>query len=277
MRTRTFGPLSQPVAVIGQGTWNMESDDRASAVAALRAGLDAGVTHIDTAELYGRGEVETLVAEAIGGRRDEVFLVSKVLPYNASRRGTISACDATLRRLNTDHLDLYLLHWPGDHPLEETFAAFAQLESDGKIGAFGVSNFAVPELKRVLEIVGSDRIACNQVLYHLGERTIEHRIVPFCREHGIAVVAYSPFGSGDFPHDHPTLEAIAARRSATVHQVALAFLTREQHVFAIPKASQSAHVLDNAAAADVILEAKDIAELEDAFPKGRDRPGIATL
>ena len=186
------------VPVTGQGTWNMERDDARTAVEALRRGLDAGATHVDTAEMYGAGRVEELVGEAIRGRRDEVFLVSKVLPRNASRRGTVAACERSLARLRTDHVDCYLLHWPGSHPLEDTLEAFAELESAGKIRAFGVSNFDERELAEAVSIAGDGRIACNQVLYHLGQRRIEHAVVPFCETRGVSVVGYSPFGSGGF-------------------------------------------------------------------------------
>ena len=178
--------------MLGQGTWNMERDDRAAAVAALRAGIDAGMTHIDTAEMYGNGRVEELVAEAIAGRRDEVFLVSKVLPNNASCKGVLRACEASLRRLGTDRLDVYLLHWRWRHPLEGTIEAFEKLVNDGKIRAWGVSNFDVDDLEEALAIAGPGRIACNQVLYHLGERAIEHAVLPWCREHEVAVVRVQP-------------------------------------------------------------------------------------
>jgi diketogulonate reductase-like aldo/keto reductase len=199
MLKRGFGPTGFDVPVIGQGTWKMEADDRAGVVAALRRGLDLGMSHIDTAELYGNGEAETRVGEAIAGRRDEVFLVSKVLPQNASRRGTLAACERSLERLGTDRLDGYLLHWPGSHPLEDTLAAFAELEAAGKILSFGVSNFDEDELKQAVAIAEPGKIACNQLLYHLEERTLEHRVLPLCEAEGIAIVAYSPFGSGAFP------------------------------------------------------------------------------
>jgi diketogulonate reductase-like aldo/keto reductase len=275
MLSRSFGRTGCSVSVVGQGTWNMEGDDRASCVAALRAGLDAGMTHIDTAELYGSGEVEEIVGEAIAGRRDEVFLVSKVLPHNASRRGTIAACERSLKRLRTDRLEGYLLHWPGDHPLADTIAAFERLVDDGKIGWWGVSNFDVDELEAALAIAGPGRIACNQVLYHLGERAIEHAVSPWCAAHEVAVVAYSPFGSGDFPGSRSAggkaLAGVAERHGATPHQVALAFLAREEHTFVIPKASQREHALDNAGAAAVRLSTPDLEALDAAFPRGRRR------
>ncbi|MDX1562555.1 MAG: aldo/keto reductase, partial [Gammaproteobacteria bacterium] len=193
MQTVRFGALSEQVSLIGQGTWNLEYDREADAIKALRAGLDAGMTHVDTAELYGSGRVEKLVGRALEGRRDEVFLVSKVLPSNATRGAAISACEKSLKRLGTDRLDVYLLHWRGGTPLEETFDAFETLERDGKIRAFGVSNFDVDDIDEAVAIVGPGRIVCNQVLYHLGERGIEHAVIPKCVDQDIAVVAYSPF------------------------------------------------------------------------------------
>jgi diketogulonate reductase-like aldo/keto reductase len=251
--------------------------ERDAAIAALRCGLDAGMTHIDTAEMYGSGAVEELVGSAIAGRRDEVFLASKVLPENASRSGTIEACERSLARLRTDRLDLYLLHWPGDHPIEETVAGFESLRADGKILAWGVSNFAVGELEELLEIAGPGRVACNQVLYHLRERAIEHEVIPFCAEHDIAVVAYSPFGSGRFPARDRALRAIADERGATTYQVALRFLIRDPHVFAIPKAADAQHARENADAAALALTDEDVRRIERAFPRGRKRKGVPMI
>jgi diketogulonate reductase-like aldo/keto reductase len=199
MERRRFGPAKRAVPVIGQGTWYVETADRATVIAALRHGLDLDMDHIDTAEMYGEGAAEEIVGEAIVGRREEVFLVSKVLPENASRRGTVAACERSLARLKTDRLDCYLLHWRGEHPLEDTFAAFEQLQREGKILSWGVSNFDEPDLEEAWEIAGAGRLVCNQVLYHLKERAIEHAVLPWCEAHGVAVVAYSPFGHGDFP------------------------------------------------------------------------------
>jgi diketogulonate reductase-like aldo/keto reductase len=266
---RRWGPTHFEVPIIGQGTWRMEADDRASCVRALRAGLDAGLTHIDTAELYGSGVVEEIVRDAIVGRRDEVFLVSKVLPSNASRRGTVEACERSLRRLGTDRLDCYLLHWPGAHPLEETIAAFDELVASGKIRSWGVSNFDVAELQDAVRIAGEGKVACNQVLYHLRERTVEHAVLPYCREHGIALVGYSPFGSGHFPARDATLAAIAKAHGATPHQVALAFLTRDPATFAIPKAADPAHAVANARI--VTLTDEDVRAIDAAFPLGPSR------
>lgn len=279
MSLRAFGPEKRPVPKIGLGTWQMEGDDRQSAVAALRAGLALGMTHVDTAELYGSGQVEELVAEAIAGRRDEVFLVSKVLPTNASRKGTLRACEASLRRLRTDHLDCYLLHWPGSHPLADTLGAFEDLVRAGKIRSYGVSNFDKSELEAALAITGPGRIACNQVLFHLGERGIEHEVVPFCEHNAIAVVGYTPFGRGPFPPrgDAAVLAEVARKYGATPRQVTLAFLTRRPSWFAIPKSSSADHVRENAGALGLELDATDIAALDRAFPVGKKRRGIATL
>lgn len=270
MYARTFGAARAAVAVIGQGTWRIDGSDRADAVRALRAGVDAGMTHIDTAEMY--GDAEAMVAEALADRRDGVFLVSKVVPGNATRAGVVRACEASLRRLATDRLDAYLLHWPGSHPLEETVAGFEDLRRAGKILSWGVSNFDVQDLDRLLAVAGPDRIACNQVLYHLGERAIEHAVLPWCAAHGVAMVGYSPFGSGAFPDPASAggrvLAGIARTHAATPHAVALAFLTRLPGTFAIPKTGRPARALANAAAADLRLGAAEIAMIEAHFPRG---------
>ncbi|HTS51814.1 MAG TPA: aldo/keto reductase [Burkholderiales bacterium] len=272
MERRRFGPTGREVAVIGQGTWYIENAKRASAVGALRRGLDLGMTHIDTAELYGSGAAEEVIAEAIVGRRDEVFLVSKVLPQNASRRGTIAACERSLARLKTNRLDCYLLHWRGQHPLEDTVAAFEQLRRDGKILSWGVSNFDVSDLEEVHSLAGEGTIACNQVLYHLQERAIEHGVIPWCEKHGVAIVAYSPFAHGGFPGPRTAggrvLQEIAERQRATARQVALRFLVRRPAVFAIPKASTAEHAAENAGAADLHLTETEIARIDAAFPLG---------
>jgi diketogulonate reductase-like aldo/keto reductase len=281
MRQRAFGPTGREVPILGQGTWNMERDDRAGCIAALRRGLDLGASHVDTAEMYGDGEVEELVGEAIAGRRGEVFLASKVLPENASRRGTVAACERSLARLGTDRLDLYLLHWPGRHPLGDTLAAFEELVRAGKVLAWGVSNFDERELAAAVAIAGAGKVACNQLLYHLEERSIEHAVIPYCEAHGIAVVAYSPLGSGRFPRERSRggriLAEIAAAHGATPHQVALAFLLRRPSLFAIPKASRPDHVEQNVAAADLSLSADEARRIDEAFPRGRRRSGVPTL
>lgn len=209
MKQKAFGGTGRQVSAIGQGTWYIDRSDRASAVAALRKGLDVGMTHIDTAEMY--DDAELVVAEAMAGRRDEVFLVSKVLPSNASRRGAVQACDRSLKRLKTDRLDCYLLHWRGQYPLEETVAAFDALVSAGKILSWGVSNFDASDLAEMVDAAGEGRIACNQVLYHLNERSIEHSVIPWCEAHGVAVVAYSPFGHDDFPGATPPAASCCRR------------------------------------------------------------------
>ncbi len=201
MKQKKFGVKGPEVSVIGQGTWYIDRGDRKSAVAALRRGIELGMTHIDTAEMY--GDAELVIAEAMAaGKREDLYLVSKVLPSNASRRGTIAACERSLKRLKTDHLDCYLLHWRGSYQLEDTVAAFDQLIAAGKIRSWGVSNFDTDDLNELLAVAGEGRIACNQVLYHLQERAIEHAVIPWCERHGVAVVAYSPFGHNDFPSPH---------------------------------------------------------------------------
>jgi diketogulonate reductase-like aldo/keto reductase len=234
---------------VGQGSWYIDHADRRQAVAALRRGIELGMTHLDTAEMYGSGAAEAVVGEAIRGIRDEVFLVSKVLPSNASRAGVLQACNRSLKALGTDHLDVYLLHWRGAVPLEETFEAFDTLLRAGKIRAFGVSNFDVDDLEEAWAILGPGRLACNQVLYHLQERAIEHAVIPWCQAHQVAVVAYSPFGHDDFPDADSApgrvLRDVAARHDATARQVALAFLTRIPGLFAIPKASSVAHAQES--------------------------------
>ncbi len=275
MRRAPFGPTGIEVPLLGQGTWNMERDDEREAIEALRVGIDLGMTHIDTAELYGSGRVERLVGRAIAGRRDEVFLVSKVLPQNASYRSTLAACEASLERLGTDRLDVHLLHWRGRVPLEETIRAFEELLAAGKIRAYGVSNFDVDDLEEAVRIAGENRIACNQVLYHLGERSIEHNVIPWCAEHGVALVAYSPLGSGSFPSPRSAggrvLAEIGARHGLTPEQVALAFLVQKGNAFAIPKASRVAHVRLNAAVGDVELDEQALAAIDAAFPAKRRR------
>lgn len=279
MRQQKFGSGGSLVPVIGQGTWYIDRGDRASAVAALRRGVDLGMTHIDTAEMY--GDAEPVVAEAIAGRRDGIFLVSKVLPSNASRRGTIAACERSLARLKTDRLDCYLLHWRGQVPLAETVAAFDELVRAGKIRSWGVSNFDADDLNALLKVAGSGAIACNQVLYHLHERAIEHAVIPWCESHGVAVVAYSPFGHNDFPNPRSeagrVLQKIADIHGATPRQIALGFLTRRASVFAIPKASSTAHAADNAGAGDLTLSADEIRLIEQAFPLGPEPDSLPML
>lgn len=274
MESRPFGEPGRLVPILGQGTWMMEQDDRAAAVAALRRGIDLGMTHLDTAEMYGSGKVEAIVGEALRGMRDRVFLVSKILPTNASYHGTRRACERSLKLLKTEALDCYLLHWPGSHPLEETIRAFESLVRDGKIRSYGVSNFDVEGMEEAMRIAGKGRIACNQVLYHLDERTIEHEVIPWCERNGIAVVAYSPIGAQRF-RTSPVLDEIAAARRATPRQVALAFLIRRRGVFAIPKSSALRHVEENAAAAELALTEEEVRRIDAAHPRGPWR-GLAT-
>jgi diketogulonate reductase-like aldo/keto reductase len=278
MEQRRFGSTKREVAVIGQGTWYIDNGDRASAIAALRQGLDLGMTHIDTAEMY--GTAEEVVAEAISERRDEVFLVSKVLPQHASRSGTIATCEKSIARLKTDRLDSYLLHWRGQHPLEETIAAFEQLQHEGKILSWGVSNFDVADLEAVQKIAGEGHLACNQVLYHLSERAIEHTVIPWCEKHGVAVVAYSPFGHGDFPSPRTdgghVLQEIAAAHNATPRQVALRFLVRRPSLFAIPKASNPEHAAENAGAGELNLNQAELNRIDATFPIGT-RPRVLPM
>ncbi|MGP9812106.1 aldo/keto reductase [Rhodopseudomonas sp. NSM] len=276
---RRFGRGGPEIAPIGQGTWHIDRGDRTAAIAALRRGLDLGMTHIDTAEMY--GDAEPLVAEAIEGRRDEVFLVSKVLPSNASRRGTIAACERSLKRLKTDRLDCYLLHWRGQYRLAETVAAFEELAAAGKIRSWGVSNFDAGDLWELLKIAGPGKIACNQVLYHLRERAIEHAVIPWCEAHGVAVTAYSPFGHNEFPAPRSPegrlLQSIADAHGATPRQVALAFLTRRPSLFAIPKAADPAHAADNAAAGELRLSDDDIVAIDQACPLGPEPASLPML
>jgi diketogulonate reductase-like aldo/keto reductase len=270
VKQQQFGKGGPQVSVIGQGTWYLDRGDRKAAVEALRRGIELGMTHIDTAEMY--GDAELVIAEVIEGKRDGLFLVSKVLPSNASKRGTVTACERSLKRLKTDHLDCYLLHWRGSYPLSETVAAFEDLKRAGKIRSWGVSNFDADDLDELLKVAGEGKIACNQVLYHLKERAIEHAVIPWCKQHGVAVVAYSPFGHNDFPLPRTppgeALQKIAAKHKATPRQVALAFLTRETTVFTIPKAANAEHAAENAAAGDLRLDASEIAALDAAFPRG---------
>jgi diketogulonate reductase-like aldo/keto reductase len=291
MRYHRFGTTGRDVAVIGQGTWYIEHAYRRVAVAALRRGLDLGMNHIDTAEMYGDGVAEEVVGEAIAGRRGEVFVVSKVLPHNASRTGTIAACERSLRRLRVERIDCYLLHWRGAHPLAETIAAFGELQRAGKIASWGVSNFDAGDLQEAQETVeaaarkeaetGPRRIACDQVLYHLGQRDIEHAVIPWCETHHAAVVAYSPFGHDRFPAPRSAggrvLAEIARAHGATPRQVALAFLVRRPQVFAIPKAASPAHVEENAAAGDLQLAPEEIVRIEAAFPLGRASRSLPML
>jgi diketogulonate reductase-like aldo/keto reductase len=274
METRPFGWTGVQLPVIGQGTWHMgeTSATRARDVAALRLGIELGMTHIDTAEMY-RG-AEEVVGEAIHGvRRSDLFIVSKVLPSNGSYRGTISAAERSLRKLQTDYLDLYLLHWPGSRPIAETMRAMEDLVQAGKTRFIGVSNFEVAEMQAAMAALSRERLACNQVLYRLPLRGVEWDLIPFCAREQIAVVGYTPFGYGPAGKrgDLKVLKEIGARLGKTAYQVVLRFLTRSPGIFAIPKASRPEHVRENAAAADIELTEEDIAAVDRAFPPPRKK------
>ncbi|MET0658789.1 MAG: aldo/keto reductase [Steroidobacteraceae bacterium] len=265
------------VPALGQGTWYLGEDSqrRTDEIAALRLGLDLGMTLIDTAEMYGDGAAEELIGEAIQGRREDVFLVTKVLPQHATARGTIAACEASLRRLQTDHVDLYLLHWRGGVPLEETLKAFARLVMEGKTRYWGVSNFDVNDLEELVSIPGGDSVAANQVLYNLGHRGIEWDLLPWCRDQGTCVMAYSPIEQGRLL-SHRGLRRIAARHEATPAQIALAWALRAG-VIAIPRSGKAEHVRDNRAALDIKLTEQDVAELDDAFPPPRSKQPLEVI
>ncbi len=273
MLMKDFGNSGTQVPVIGQGTWEMgdRPADAKREIEALCAGLDMGLTHIDTAEMYGNGRSERLVGKAIEGRREEVFLVSKVLPSHGAYDDTIRACESSLRRLGTAYLDLYLLHWwTGGNPIEETMRAMAKLVDDGKIRFAGVSNLELDEMDQAREALGGKPLVCNQVLYHLQSRGIEFRMIDECADRSVAIVAYSPLGQGDFPtpqgRQGKALARIADRHGKTPRQVALNFLTRQRSVFAIPKAARSDHVRENAGALGWSLTREDLALLDEAFP-----------
>jgi diketogulonate reductase-like aldo/keto reductase len=269
MRSRKFGPLETSVPLIGIGTWKMERDDADAVSAALGRAIELGMTHVDTAEMYGNGLVEMMLGDVLAGIREKVFLTSKVLPSNASAKQTLEACDDSLQRLKTDYLDLYLLHWRGDTPLEETFEAFETLREQGKIRAWGVSNFDAEDLEEAYALVGADKIACNQVLYHLGDRTIEHQVIPWCERNNVAVVAYSPFGSRrGFPKSQ-ALAMLGEQLGATPRQLALAFLARRS--FVIPKSSNVEHVEQIAKAGDIEIDDDTAAAIDAAFPLGEWR------
>lgn len=272
MDLRRFGPLERTVPVIGLGTWQMESNDRESAILAIHRAIERGLVHIDTAEIYGRGAVEELVGEAIAGYRGDVFLASKIHPDHATYAGTLLACEKSLRRLRTDRLDLYLLHWRGTQPLEETFRAFEELKKEGKILAWGLSNFDVADVEHAIDAAGAGVIACNQVLYNLSERDAEHVLQPVCERHNIAFVGYSPLGSGQFPSvgswRGDVLAGIGAAHGVSGRAVALAFLARRPSAFVIPKSARADHVDDIARAGDIVLSRAEIDTIISAFPLG---------
>lgn len=263
----TLKPPFPPMPMLGQGTWGMgeKRASRSAEVASLRLGLDLGLSLIDTAEMYADGGAETVVGEAIAGRRDEVFLVSKALPQNASHQGTVAACERSLKRLGTDRLDLYLLHWRGGPPLEETLAGFADLVAAGKIRQWGVSNFDIDDMGELDALGAREACATNQVLYNLGRRGIEFDLAPWCAERGMPIMAYSPVEQGRLLH-HPGLRRFADEKGATPAQVALAFVLSRPGIMAIPKAAGEAHMRDNLAALSLTLDEADLARLDDLFP-----------
>lgn len=277
MRTVT---LANDVSVpsIGLGTWAMGERAASSAgeVRALQLGFDLGCTLIDTAEMYGEGGAEVVVGKAIKGRRDGVYLVSKVYPHNGSRKGVVAACERSLKRLGTDRLDLYLLHWPGSEPIGETVAGFESLKQQGKIRAWGVSNFDVADMAELAAVPDGAGCLSNQVLYHLGERGIEWQLLPDCQQQGIMVMAYSPLGQARILNS-PILATIADKHRVTPAAIALAFLLRQPGVVVIPKAATEAHVRDNAAASRVQLDGNDVADIESIFPKPKRKERLAML
>jgi diketogulonate reductase-like aldo/keto reductase len=278
---RLLLPSGSEMPVLGQGTWNMGEDPaaRRDEVAALRLGLELGMTLIDTAEMYGEGGAEEVVGEAIAGRRDDVFIVSKVYPHNADRRGVQAACERSLRRLGTERIDLYLLHWRGNVPLAETLEAFVRLREQGKIGDFGVSNFDLDDMQEAAALPGGDLIATDQVLYNLTRRGIEWDLLPWCHERRMPVMAYSPLESNPQEQGsllgNPQLAAVARRRGVTPAQVALAWVLRQEGVTVIPKAVRPQHVRENRAALDLKLTAEDLAQLDAGFPAPRRRQPLA--
>ncbi|TGQ40606.1 aldo/keto reductase [Mesorhizobium sp. M00.F.Ca.ET.216.01.1.1] len=277
MRTTTL-PSGEAVPVLGQGTWNIGEDfsRRADEVTALKLGLDLGMTLIDTAEMYASGGAEEVVAEAIAGRRNDTFVVSKVLPTNASRTGVPAACEKSLKRLRTDRIDLYLLHWPGSVPLAETVEAFEALRRAGKIRHWGVSNFDTDEMEELTRLRAGGNVQTNQVLYNLSRRGIEFDLAPWSRQRGIPLMAYSPVDQGVLARN-AKLEAVAARHDATTAQIALAWVMAQPGVIAIPKASKQEHVRQNGAALDVKLTSQDFADLDRAFPPPTRKRGLEMI
>jgi diketogulonate reductase-like aldo/keto reductase len=272
-------PSGERIPVLGQGTWHLAEDPsrREEEIGALRLGIDLGMTLIDTAEMYADGGAEELVGDAIEGRRNEVFLVSKVLPQNATRRGIIAACERSLRRLVVDEIDLYLLHWRGRVPLDETLDGFGRLIEAGKIRYWGVSNFDIADIEELLDLPGAEEVATNQVLYNLAHRGIEHDLLPRCRRSGLPIIAYSPFEQGRLL-PHPVLAAVAARHpGATPAQVALAWLLHQDGVCAIPQASKLEHVHENREALNIQFAPLDLADLDRAFPPPRGKQPLAML
>jgi len=280
--TRQFPRVTLPdgesVPAFGQGTWHMgeNRNDADEEAASLKLGIEWGMTLIDTAEMYGSGRAEEIVARAAVGRRDELFIVSKVLPHNASAKGTVEACERSLKRLKTDRIDLYLLHWRGSVPLPETLAGFDRLQRDGKIRHHGVSNFGSDDMQEWVALAGGGAVAANQILYNLTRRGPEWDLIPWCRERQIAIMAYSPIEQGRML-GHKALAAIADRHGATPSQVALAWLLRQEGMMVIPKARRAAHLRENMGALDLDLDAADLAALDRAFPPPKTRSTLGML
>lgn len=277
MRTLQL-PSGQSIPALGMGTWRMgeRRRDRQSEIAALRHGLELGFSLIDTAEMYGEGGAEEVIAEAIANRRSEVFLVSKVYPHNASKQGAIAACERSLKRLQTDYLDLYLLHWPGSVPLAETLDAFQTLQRQGKIRSYGVSNFDIADMEEAMPLPGGEAIASNQVLYNLQRRGIEVNLLPWCRQRGIPVMAYSPIEQGRLLND-ATLKWIAKERNMTTAQVAIAWLLHQPDIIVIPKSSNISHVEQNYATLKLELTESELDRLDKAFPAPTRATPLAML
>ena len=269
-------PSGREIPVLGQGTWRMgeDSSQKDAEIAALRLGLDMGMTLIDTAEMYGEGGAEEVVGEAIASRREEVYLVSKVYPHNASRRGAVEACERSLKRLKTDCIDLYLLHWRSSIPLSETLEAFESLKQAGKIRDYGVSNFDADDMKKAIKLPNGKQIATNQVLYNLARRGIEWDLLPWCHQHHIPIMAYSPIEQKGILNNSQ-LKSIASRHNATPAQIGLAWLLQQQGIIAIPKASNPTHVKENSAALDIQLTQEDLTELDQAFPPPTRKMSLA--
>ena len=271
-------PGGESVPAFGLGTWHMGENPRRAAdeISAVRLGIELGLTLIDTAEMYGSGGAEEIVAQASAGTRDRLFIVSKVLPYNASQSGVIEACERSLKRLKTDRIDLYLLHWRGSVPLAETLAGFARLQRDGKIRHHGVSNFSTEDMREWVGLAGGETVAANQILYNLSRRGPEWELIPWCRERRVAIMAYSPLEQGRMLGNR-ALQQIAARHRATAAQVALAWLLRQDRMIVIPKATKLDHVRENRAALDLALTPEDLAELDRAFPPPDSRTPLNML
>jgi diketogulonate reductase-like aldo/keto reductase len=271
-------PDGESVPAFGQGTWHM-GENRRLAVdeeAALKLGIELGIGLIDTAEMYGSGAAEEIVGHAIAGRRDSQFIVSKVLPYNASRKGVVEACERSLKRMNTDRIDLYLLHWRGSVPLAETLAGFDRLQREGKIRHHGVSNFSTEDMQEWVGVAGGETVAANQILYNLSRRGPEWELIPWCRERKVAIMAYTPLEQGRILGNR-ALQEVAARHRASAAQVALAWLVRRDGIIVIPKATRPEHVRDNRAALDLVLDADDLAALDRAFPPPKGRTALGML